>query len=528
MSQGPRGRFNDVLSQVITGQTVPGSEILAIIGMFRERSLREQFLMCLHIKAPYLRLSRASYLTLVDLLRTLLREANNSGDYRCGVTCFSLAQHYGVTNSGVVLTVLQSLCKHEAWSNINFWMYATEELIMRDIDRWNNLSSKHKQFIPLEDKHMYVLFAISRVQSIVFSSMRAVCVSVDFMSEYIETAMRAYALSMDVIDITVSPCREYVVWLMDLAIMQYLSTANCSLDTSESNRSNTGSGSYKFDTRLRSVELGYSALQELLLSVGEKQAGNLSNASSKAGSMHSTASSAATTIIDSCVCGSPVGTWQPLGVSDSEFGHRVHASNVLCERCFRAVMASPLNIGDAPPEIGRCVVPMLPPLRPATFQHIYYGLSSRAPMIDLGSLGNQLAAMQQYHKVNSFKIRFDSTDEHDATSECGAIRISDSTEGGSSDNGKAESGPRRDIERVWGIAAGGEQKPHGKTPKYTLAWLHLLILIYSRMELSRFVSMLQAGIDVIKITNKPIVRHYMRTIFIDKTVTFLCWLPPGK
>lgn len=151
---GPRARFNDLISQIITSQEIDGSELLIIIGMLRERTLREEFLDCLHTKAPYFRLSLLSYNHLLDVMRALLREANNSGDFKSIAAVFTTSRLYGRNVGGFVYSIMKSLPSHEVWSNVSFWMYCTDELISEDIIRWDDLSSNSRKFLNLPDSQV--------------------------------------------------------------------------------------------------------------------------------------------------------------------------------------------------------------------------------------------------------------------------------------------------------------------------------------------------------------------------------------
>lgn len=147
MAQGPRARFNDFISQIITSQEVDGSELLIIIGMLRERTLREEFLECLHNHAPCFRLSQSSYYNLLDIMRALLREANNSGDYKSIASMFASSRLYGKSVGSFMFTILKSLTSHEAWSNVAFWLHCTDEIISYDVSRWRELPSKSKKLL---------------------------------------------------------------------------------------------------------------------------------------------------------------------------------------------------------------------------------------------------------------------------------------------------------------------------------------------------------------------------------------------
>jgi hypothetical protein len=153
---GPRARFNELISQIITSQEIDGSELLIVIGMLRERTLREEFLDCLHSKAPYYRLSMLSYNHLLDVMRALLREANNSGDFKSIAAVFTTSRMYGRSTGGFIFTIMKSLPSHEVWSNIPFWIFCTDELISEDICRWDEVSSHGKKIFGLHDSQVRV------------------------------------------------------------------------------------------------------------------------------------------------------------------------------------------------------------------------------------------------------------------------------------------------------------------------------------------------------------------------------------
>ena len=59
----------------------------------------------------------------------------------------------------------------------------------------------------------------------------------------------------------------------------------------------------------------------------------------------------------------------------------------------------------------------------------------------------------------------------------------------------------------------------------------LLCTCYDRSkELQRFVVLMQAGVDVVKIKASALsfTRHLARTLFLDPRAQDLCWLPPGR
>ena len=130
----------------------------------------------------------------------------------------------------------------------------------------------------------------------------------------------------------------------------------------------------KVDTRTRRAGLGYSSLQELVFQVAEKSRKRYNSDDYL------------------CMCGLPLGVWQPLGLFDERVGQRKDLSSIICEACFRQV-TSPLSvmsmiIGDT----GRCVVPNTLSNRPDSFLSIYYG--SQAALNKFRGTTGQLVSLQ--------------------------------------------------------------------------------------------------------------------------------------
>ena len=144
---GPRAQFNDFISKVIGDLGIEGSEILELVIMLRQRNLREDFIFCLHNKAPFMRLSKSSFAHLVDVLRALLREANNTGDHKSVSAAYRVSQLYGKTLGTFEYSLLPSLASHEVWRNNTYWIEATDALLTQDIFRWQGLSSKSRNGI---------------------------------------------------------------------------------------------------------------------------------------------------------------------------------------------------------------------------------------------------------------------------------------------------------------------------------------------------------------------------------------------
>lgn len=114
----------------------------------------------------------------------------------------------------------------------------------------------------------------------------------------------------------------------------------------------------KIDTRTKRAVLGYSSIQELVFQIAEKQRKRFNSDDYL------------------CMCGLPLGVWQPLGLFDERVAHRKDLSSFVCEACFRQMTTklstASMVIGDT----GRCVVPNTPSRRPESFLSIYYGSSA--------------------------------------------------------------------------------------------------------------------------------------------------------
>lgn len=144
-STGPRALFNEFIRKIIGDLGIDGADILQLVIMLRQRNLREDLIFCLHNKAPHMRLSKTSFAHLVDVLRALLREANNTGDHSSISAAFRVSQLYGRTLGVFEYSLLSSLSSHEVWHNPSYWIQATDALLSKDIFRWQALSSISKR-----------------------------------------------------------------------------------------------------------------------------------------------------------------------------------------------------------------------------------------------------------------------------------------------------------------------------------------------------------------------------------------------
>lgn len=142
---GPRAHFNKFVRKVIGDLGIDGTDVLQLVIMLRQRNSREDLVFCMQNKAPCMHLSKSSFSSLVDVLRALLREANNSGDHSSVSAAFRVSQLYGRTLGTFEHTILASLSSHEVWRSEIYWLQATDALLSQDIFRWQALSSTSRK-----------------------------------------------------------------------------------------------------------------------------------------------------------------------------------------------------------------------------------------------------------------------------------------------------------------------------------------------------------------------------------------------
>lgn len=125
--------------------------------------------------------------------------------------------------------------------------------------------------------------AINRIHAVAFGSMLTVGVSTTVLRAYIEAAAEIYGLEPAKIDLSKSPCEEFVMWLLGTIITVYpISSLPDTLIDQQTKTKKKNSNKdllspmegiaipSKIDTRTRRVGLGYSSIQELVFMAAEK------------------------------------------------------------------------------------------------------------------------------------------------------------------------------------------------------------------------------------------------------------------
>ena len=144
---GPRLQINEFIRRVIGDLGIDGSDILHLVILLKERVIRDDLVYCLHNKGPQMHLSSVSFSHLSDILRAVLREANNVGDHKSISGVFRVSQLYGKTIGTYEYSMLSSLSSHEVWQNESYWFSATDALLSQYIFRWQSLSQTSRNGI---------------------------------------------------------------------------------------------------------------------------------------------------------------------------------------------------------------------------------------------------------------------------------------------------------------------------------------------------------------------------------------------
>ena len=339
-----RKQINRLLISLVTGKNVEGADILGAIVMMKDITLREVFLDSLYAKAPCF-IPILSYMILVDIVRSLLREANQIDDYRAIIRSYNLSTLYSMKIDGIAISLKSALRGHEAWSNLDFWFHCTEELIGHDVDRWKPYSSLSFDLLAMDDHQVNCILVINRIQSIV-TSMHSLGVTVEIEEQYLSHVVNYFGFGSSGINILQAPTTRFISWLLDIAVVHREEYRD---------RDRAGTGTLEDipqqpDKRTKAAELGYCPLQEVLFSVAHKLLG----ASSKPAHQL-------------CICGRTLGCWQPLGIFEKRFSNRENLPSVLCEPCYRHILTSPLACDGTFPVTSRCVVPLIEPEPPTSF-----------------------------------------------------------------------------------------------------------------------------------------------------------------
>eukprot|EP01041_Mallomonas_annulata_P009027 gene9027-18696_t len=342
-------RFDRLLIALMAGKSVEGADILSVVVMLKEAIMRGLFLDSLYSKAPCT-VPMSSYLVLVDLMRVLLRESNNADDFKVMMRAFGVSSLFAMKCEGITISLKSSLRYHEAWSNTDFWMYCTDDLIAKDVERWTRYSSLSFDLLAMDEQQVNGILAINRIQA-VLTSMQSIGINEheQLRQEYLAGIVDYFGLNTVGINILQSPTERFIAWLLDIALVHR-----------EEQKPKADLGApISIDKRSKASELGYCPLQEMLFNVADKLLG-LPKKSLGNDDM-------------ACICGMPLGGWQPLGIFEKRFSIRENLPCVLCESCYRHILTSPLTSDGSFTHTSRCVVPMTEPEPPTSFSSVFYG-----------------------------------------------------------------------------------------------------------------------------------------------------------
>jgi hypothetical protein len=596
-----------LLQQLCAGEGVDGGSILSAVARLRDGRARAELTGAAREHAPSLSMRKPSFLILVDLFRVCLREANNAGDYKCVRNIFNLAYQFGMELSGGAIFVGRMLQSHEAWKNINFWLFCADELIRYDIMRFTYWTQRNSPVLPLEEPIFIATVVIIRLQAIVFNSMQVVRVPAEVVLDFLNTAAEIYGISGSETgysagaDLLRRPVSDFVAWLQDTIIFEMRSdlapyikddsargeggeSAGDEASVTSSTATAPATGGDKAPSAeavgALSYDMGFCPLLELLYRLVVKHA-NASPAMANEGDSSHIGSSYSSGAIGqsaarrqapgpmiSCVCGQPTGRWRVLGtfpvhkkaLASSMLSRRL-IRHVLCETCFRRMTQT--DCAPAPIQsvvaMGACAVPTnWPGNLPNNFLAIFYGSGLSDYRLGAAANINEDSLRASFSR----RIRDTLLDR----SESGPARLLSSsavvkllaTEGkeltsigiGGSGSGIPHTSSLSYIEAGMArsgsvssrhssmdqdgpsLRASGSERPGGGRRKSVLLAKDSLHIQRERgmaeSQLQGFIAAMQSGVDVLKFGHNPIHPLQMRTFFIDKEVSRLCWLTPGR
>ena len=247
---------------------------------------------------------------------------------------------------------------------------------------------------------VYSFFAINRIQTVAFGSMRRLNMPVPLIATYIDEAMRNYGLSDASIDISKRPHLSVIMGLLDKGIEHSVhpnrneSKLLKSLSTQDSLDGRKGDHPFgesedhtnSLHARCKHTTLGFNALLEAVFYLAALA--DPASPISKLLQKMKTERAAEGAVLDQmkiakyelkCVCGMPLNTWKPLGLFDSldqgaENSQREFMNYFLCELCFRQCVSSLGQLGAViNGGIGQCVVPITKGETAQSFLCLFYG-----------------------------------------------------------------------------------------------------------------------------------------------------------
>lgn len=342
---------------------------------------------------------------------------------------------------------------------------------------------------------------------------------------------------------------------------------------SVSKASDLGSVEERQTSGIFSYDLGFCPLLELLYRLVVKRANTspaMTTEPMKFASINGHASNVFGGSMISCVCGHPTGQWRVLGAFSesktvSSTLSRRMIRHVLCETCFRRLCqteAAPAPVQNIVP-MGSCAVPLnWPGNLPNNFIAVFYGSGLneyKAGVASNISIDNLRAFYSRYIQ-NTLLDRSESGPQRIMSSstvlkliasegrELTSIGISGSSvpramsvssadvsvQGANSGSSRHSSQRDRDQNPVNSASVQRQQSDRpgqGRVSKVHLAKDSLHVQrdrLMRDSQLQVFISAMQSGVDILKFGHNIIYPLQLRTFFLDKDVTRLCWLPPGK
>ncbi|GAB5030779.1 Hypothetical protein NocV09_00400560 [Nannochloropsis oceanica] len=166
--------INDLASKLLGGQAILGTghhhhrnlttQVLSLedLVLFKIQEFRLQFLAkCLQIHTlsgkNHLVLSLTHFDLLTDVLRVILREANNQEDHLSIRMVYLVSElsgtylgHGGQGGHLFLRTLKMALSKHEAWQNLGFYEHVLDECVARDKQHWMHLQGPLSEILSFE------------------------------------------------------------------------------------------------------------------------------------------------------------------------------------------------------------------------------------------------------------------------------------------------------------------------------------------------------------------------------------------
>lgn len=591
-SSGPAGsNVRALLQQLCAGEVVDGSAIMLAVARLKDMRARAELVAAAREHAPNLSLTTPSFHILVDLFRVCLREGNNASDFKSVRSVFNLAYQYAMHNGTDTFFVGRLIQSHEAWKNINFWLFCAEELIRYDILRFTCWIQRNPSYpvLPLEEPMFIATVVIIRLQAIVFDSMQAVRVPAEVVLQFVNTAAETYGLSSERggarVDILRRPVSDFLAWLQDTVIYEMRSdlaqfiaediavapplqghgrhVSKSSDGTGDDWNTSSTSGNLSFD-------MGFCPLLELLYRLVVKRANaspTMTLDGGKAGTGGQVTAPSGSMV--SCVCGRPTGRWKVLGAfslnktASSTLSRRM-IRHLLCETCYRRLSqteSAPAPVQNVVP-MGACAVAMhWPGNLPNNFIAIFYGSGLNEYKAGVASNVSQDNLRSSYvRRIRETLIDRSESGPPRLLSSSAVLKLlasegkeltsigigssltsrsySLSTDGGLARMNSVSSrlSALKDLEEDPNSApqlqqSRGERPAERRPSKVMMAKDSLRIERNRHMkegQLQGFISAMQSGVDILKFGHNPIHPLQLRTFFLDKQVSRLCWLSPGK